>query len=598
MTYRENTLTAILLGIAQGIILNIAFVYITLRLGFSICGSAIAAIVGYVILRVVIRNGTILENNINQTIASGINSGGIGVVFVLPAFFMLEAQGKLTFSMLPLLIAGVAGALLGILFIVPLRKQLIEIQRLRFPTGTAVATLIRSGPANLDKVKLLAIGFAISAIWKWLMLTGILDSPGILEYEELQLHLGIFPAYLSLAIYLSPLNFAAGLLSGRAGLPFLWGGLIAWWFISPSAVNLGWLPSELDTVELVDAIYKQLLRPLGIGILIGAALMDVIIHFPVLKAALHSLWLAHRQTKPHSQQNHTHPDSSSHPQGIQHSLASPSPRPDELPLSILVPGFLIAIILLFFALSLLPGLSLTQILLGIIIGITWLLLASLVVTQTTGLTDVSPISGIALMTVLLMAAALGGHIPAVLLVTLAVAIAVGQSADMMQDLKTGFLVGARPFFQQLAQLATSWLGVLIAGTVVYLFWRSGVNQQGGFGEGTLLPAPQATVLTSIVDLVQNNTVPTDKLALGALIGLLLGAAPIAGFGVLIGLAMYLPFSITLGYGLGCLTQMWLVRRHGLAFDKHKIIPLASGLIIGEALTGVGHALYQIFLMAP
>ena len=145
--YRELTLAAVLFGIVQGIILNIAFAYIALKLGFSLGGSAIAAILGYVFLRGILRRGTIVENNINQTIASSINSAGIGVVFVLPALFLLQSNGQInwTFSFWPLLIAGIGGAILGVVVIIPLRKQLIEIERLRFPTGVAVATIISSG---------------------------------------------------------------------------------------------------------------------------------------------------------------------------------------------------------------------------------------------------------------------------------------------------------------------------------------------------------------------------------------------------------------------------------------------------------------------
>lgn len=68
----------------------------------------------------------------------------------------------------------------------------------------------------------------------------------------------------------------------------------------------------------------------------------------------------------------------------------------------------------------------------------------------------------------------------------------------------------------------------------------------------------------------------------------------AGLGVLIGLAMYLPFSITLGYGIGCLGNMWITKKRGATFVKEKLVPLAAGLIVGEALMGIGHTAYKIF----
>ena len=81
--------------------------------------------------------------------------------------------------------------------------------------------------------------------------------------------------------------------------------------------------------------------------------------------------------------------------------------------------------------------------------------------------------------------------------------------------------------------------------------------------------------------------------MGGGIGMALGLAPTAGLGVLIGLAMYLPFAITLGYGIGCLVTMGCRRIKGAAFCEHKLVPLAAGLIVGEALTGVGHAMFTI-----
>jgi len=121
--------------------------------------------------------------------------------------------------------------------------------------------------------------------------------------------------------------------------------------------------------------------------------------------------------------------------------------------------------------------------------------------------------------------------------------------------------------------------------------------QGGFGPNTGLPAPQGGALAGIIESLSSEegveTIPVDKYAMGGAVGLLLGAAPMAGLGVLVGLAMYLPFYITLGYGCGCLLQMLIQRVKGLAFCEHRLVPVAAGLIVGEALTGMGHALYSV-----
>lgn len=574
-SYRELTPAAVILGIIQGVILNLAFVYAALKLGFSIGGSAVAAILGYALLRGVMRKGTAVENNINQTIASGINTAGTGIVFTIPALFMLsakwQAEGRagLDFQAAPLLVGGIAGAILGVVLIIPLRKQMIEIDRLRFPTGVAVTTIIRSGSAGLGKAKLLGIGFVISAVWKLVLAMGWVDIPGIIEAEELNLSLGFIPEYFAPALYLSLMNVAAGMLAGRGGLPFFAGGALAWWIISPMAVGLGWVAVEAG---VSGVIYGKMLRPLGIGCLIGGALMGVVVTFPAIKAAIQSLAKATKSAGA----------------GVR-GVGS-----DEMPFWVLLAGIGAAVVLFFVAAMMTPGVGVGQAVISTVVGTIWLGLAGLIVAQATGMTDISPMSGMALISVTLMMVLLGGNIPAAMVVGVAVCVAIGQSADMMQDLKTGFMIGARPIKQQLAQFGITWIGAILALGAVYLLWTSGPGGQGGFGEGTPLPAPQAGALMGIIDAVQSGNIPVDKYVLGGIVGALLGAAPMAGLGVLIGLAMYLPFSITLGYGLGCFITMGVQKRKGTAFCEHKIVPLAAGLIVGEAIMGIGHAAFQVF----
>jgi uncharacterized oligopeptide transporter (OPT) family protein len=240
------------------------------------------------------------------------------------------------------------------------------------------------------------------------------------------------------------------------------------------------------------------------------------------------------------------------------------------------------------------GVTLGQAAISSVVGTVWLGLAALIVAQATGMTDISPMSGMALISVTLMMFLLSGNIAGAMVVGVAVSVAIGQGADMMQDLKTGFLIGARPIKQQLAQFAVTWIGALVAFGVVVLLWKSGEGGTGGFGEGTPLPAPQGGALMGIIDAVKSGNVPVDKYALGGSIGAILGSAPMPGLGVLVGLAMYLPFSITLGYGVGCLMEMGIQKRFGLHFCEHKLVPLAAGLIVGEAIAGVGHALFKMF----
>ena len=512
--YRELTVAGIVLGIVQGVILNLAFVYVALKLGFSICGSAVAAIMGYALLTGVMRRGTSLENNINQTIASGINTVGTGVVFTLPALFLLNAQRKaqtgtgLDFSITPILIGGVAGAILGTVFIIPLRKQMIELDRLRFPSGVAVTTIIRSGRAGIDKAKLLAYGFIVSMVWKLLLLSGWLDRPGVLEEEELHFGFGVIPDYLCPVVYLSLMNMAAGMLAGRGGLPFFVGGMLSWWVISPVAVNMGWTPADATGPALQKFIDANMLGPLGIGTLIGGALMGVVVCFPAIASALRSLAGATKTA----------------------GLGGATGGSDEMPLRFILLGTALGVSLFFTGAILTDGVGVTQAVVGTVIGTLWLGVAGLIVAQATGMTDMSPMSGMALISVTLMMFLYSGNVAAAMVVGVAVCVAIGQAADMMQDYKTGFMLGAKPIKQQIVQFACAWTGVLLAVGAIYALWSNGPGGQGGFGEGTALPAPQATVLVGVIEAVGSGDVPVDKYVMGGTIGALFGRRADAGPG--------------------------------------------------------------------
>jgi uncharacterized oligopeptide transporter (OPT) family protein len=237
----------------------------------------------------------------------------------------------------------------------------------------------------------------------------------------------------------------------------------------------------------------------------------------------------------------------------------------------------------------------------------WLALAGIIVAQATGQTDISPLSGLALIAVTLMYFLTGGNITASILIGVAVCIATSQCADMMQDLKTGHLVGSVPREQQVAQLIVSWIGPFIAIGVLMVLWSAGPadaagNPTPGFGpdsvacieqSGGCLSAPQADVLKGIIEALRDKDAAVDKYIGGATIGGALSIFPIGGIAVLVGLAMYLPFSITLAYGIGCLIAMALEKTQGTAFIGRKLVPVSAGLIVGEALTALAFNLVKL-----
>ena len=584
--YREISARAIALGIIQGIAMTAAFTYAGLKLGFGVGGSSVAAIMGLVVLRGVFRDGTIVENNINQTVASGINTASSGVVFTVPALLLLG----LAFDPWMLAIAAVAGSFMGIVVIIPLRKQMVELDRLRFPTGTAVATLLKATASGKEKAVLLAIGGSLSAG----MVVGM-EYGFVPEEWDVGALLGL-PPYLGVALYLSLMNLGAGLLSGKGGMPFFLGGVLAWWFLAPVAVTMGWIPPEtVADGGTVDFLYGTMFRPLGIGILIGGALMGVVLAFPAIKAAIQSLASAVK---------------------VKQADGTVGPA-DELPASVLYVGVVLsAVVLTGVVWSLDPTLGLPRILTAGIAGTVWIAVAGLIVAQATGMTDISPLSGLALIAVTLLLgvtgaigtgkglddAAVSGAVVVAVAVGVAVCVATSQCADMMQDLKTGHLVGARPAAQQIVQFGVAWIGPIVAMGTMMLLWTT-PDGSPGFGPesaaclqgaGDCLSAPQAGALEGMIRGVVDGNAPVDKYLAGGILGGAVTLFPVGGLGVLLGLAMYLPFSITLGYGIGCMVSMGLQRAKGARWMEDKVVPLAAGLIVGEALTALVFSIGKAF----
>jgi len=565
--YRELTWSAVIFGVLIGAVMTAAFTYVALKLGFTLSGSTVAAILGFAVLRGLLRKGSIVENNINQTIASGVNNASAGVAFTLPALYIMGLEGQ--FSIVAVMLAAVAGSFLGIVVIIPLRKQMIEFERLRFPSGIAVASLLKSPGAGARQAKLLIGGFAVSAAVHLCM--GLELIPDQLNFGDWA---GL-PAWVSLSVGISFASLGAGLLSGKGGLPFVFGGVLAWWLIAPLAVTTGMVPTPAEMAGVAshpdyngwiagEVLYGQMLRPLGIGILIGGALSGVVASFPALKSAISSL-------------------SSVSKGGMGGS--------DELPVKVLYGGIVAAFCVLLGAAILAgPSLGFGQQVLIALVGIIWLALAGLIVAQATGMTDISPMSGMSLIGVTLMFFLSGGNVIPAIILGVAVCIGIGQCADMMGDLKSGHLIGAKPRRQQLAQFMVCWIGVPVAVGVIMLLWGDG----GGFGPGNAeLSAPQGTALAAIMESLQAGAAPLDKYSAGAAIGLALGIYPIGGVGVLVGLAMYLPFHITTTYGLGCAASILLKKKKGDRWIGDTLVPVAAGFIIGEALTSLSVVLYQL-----
>lgn len=815
--YREVTVAAMVFGIAFGLVMNAAITYAGLKIGFTIGGSAIAAVLGFGVLRGLLRKGTILETNIAQTVASSVNTSNSGVIFTVPVLLLFGYTldwKSLDFWLITL--ACVAGAMLGTAFIIPLRKQMIDIERLRFPSATGVATILKSPGAGIKKTIVLIAGIASGALIylpaglpairltvpldsiqhveqrsvadlaliaagspsgamlaldrldelvyaervtvaaaqttrdlaSWIRserapadvllraelaaemrtlrdqldakihrlseapvdpalkpqiadlksrIVGaeqrLADAPGkpystevllavhrivshglpwtdlvsvelgwasnpLPGYADLQWRLGPdarageatnpridrdangradlaltddrlhagrllgLPDQWQLIFAIAPFALGAGFITGRPGLMVLAGGILAYFVINPFVYQSGYLPSGTPAHAAPQMSFELFNRPLGIGLLLGGAIMGVIAALPAIAAALKSIGSAKVGGReelglaplgvailgavillffaadftgnkplnegglcPVTQREVTAEAEPAQYKGYLIRFESPEARHtwetdwssqarDEfLSRYDAKPGWLA---------SLSPH---VRALIIALVGCAWIWFTGLIIAQCTGMTDWSPISGMALLTVVLVLLMAGtGAVVGAVLIGAALCVAITLAADMMADLKTGHLVGSLPRRQQIAEMCVVWIGPIVCMFTLVLIAQVNLAQYGvAMGPGTPTTAPQAQALQAVINGVQGGMMPYALYGVGALLGMLLGLGSFAGLGVLVGLSMYLPFYYISTYGIGCITNMVLSAIKGRRFCEEWGVPFAAGLIVGESI---------------
>ncbi len=811
--YREVTLMAVVVGVLIGVVMNASITYAGLKIGFTIGGSAIAAVLGFGILKI-LRRGTIVETNIVQTVASAVNTSNSGVIFTVPVLILLGfslSWEDANFWLLTL--ASIAGAIMGCVFIIPLRKQMIDIDRLRFPSAVGVSTILKSPGAGIQKFIVLILGVLIGAAvylpaalpnipnpvaiadgdvtrneagaWSvadasplgvlieqgrideatavrasemhtWLetqtapadilargealhqrgvllreistlqdeaerqakldrlaeidaqiaanpgrghsdalakqvyrITAGIAPRDGgavptwesirsttygwpndpIFGYQDFNVRLpasykknsdelidhvdhdrdgrpdlaiddhsidvgrilGI-PGQFALVFAITPLSLGAGYITGRPGLMVLVGGILAYVIVNPITYNLGWLPADVDAGNLAGWARTIIGKPLGIGMLLGGAMMGVVAALPAILAAFKSiagggaggaiakgsrdemglgpivfiaiggiamLFLAADMmtarpinsfcpvTQPYREVAVDPEVETIEVDGQAIGFASEAAREtwmtwdDEKKQAVysdlgMKKGWL----------SNMPPHARSAII--AIVGALWIWFAGVIIAQCTGMTDWSPISGLALVTVVLVMLLAGtGQVLASVLLGVALCTAITLAADMMGDLKVGYLVGSKPIKQQTIELFVVGLGPAISMLTVLLIAQT--NELGGVE----VPAAQADALKSVIQGVQGGDLPYALYAMGGLMGVLLGLGGFAGLGVLVGLSVYLPFIYIATYGVGCVLSMFTTMTKGRRFTEEWGVPLAAGLIVGEAVPALIINIFQL-----
>ena len=556
--YPELTWVAVIVGWIIGVVIAVSIGYAALILGFSIEGSELAAILGFGILRGMLRRKSIIENNIVQTIASGVNGASSGMMFSVPAIFLLGYGDR--FDPVILTFGCIAGAFLGIAFIIPLRKHMIDYERLTYPGGVAVATILKSPGAGVRKAIILLAAALISAGVHFATLqTGV-------DNWDLGTLIGM-PEFMNGIWYLSLMTIGVGFIAGRGGIAFIIGGFVAYWFISPMLSVTDAFPVDAagQAISAPDSLRVMLYRPFGIGMLIGGAIMGVILAAPLIISAIKSMQKA--------------------------AKVAGGSGSEEMPIKLLYFAVAGAIILLcVMAVGSVDTMGLGGGIAMALLGTLWIWMAGIILSEAIGRTNWSPLSGMTLVGITLLIVvtqAIGldraDSIIAAIMVGAAMCVAMSQATDLMLDLKTGYLVGATPRMQQLGQFIGAWLGPIVVIAVIFV-----LDASHGLGSETL-PAPQAQALASTIDGIMGGDVPTEKYAAGAVLGGVLSAL-MGGLGITVGLGFYLPFNIVLTYSLGTLSRELADRFKGQNWSEQVGIPIAAGLIVGEALVGVGHAI--------
>jgi putative OPT family oligopeptide transporter len=583
----EFTLKAVGLGILFGIVFGAANAYLGLRAGLTISTSIPVAVMTVAVFRALKGVGvesTILETNISQTTGSASSSLASGVIFTLPALFMWGMPPEL----LQMTLLAMSGGLLGILFMIPLRRFLIEREhgKLPYPEGTACAEVLVANEIGGGRARFVFYGLGGGAFFKFL--TSWLQAiPGDVHTKIPLLKKG------QLGMDLSAALFGVGYILGpRIAAVMVGGGLLSWLVIIPAIAWWGEARTEPfypETINLIrdmapSQIWTRYVRYIGAGAVATAGIITLIRSIPVM---VNSFRIGSKQL---TQQVTAAPEVS--PADVDRTGA-------DLPLRVVGVGVLIIASVLVLVPQVFGavgevGIRTAAAICVVVFSFFFVTVASRIVglvgvtsNPTSGMTIAALLGTASIFLVFGWTDTMGKA--AALTVGCVVAIAASISGDTSQDLKTGFLLGATPRRQQTAEL----IGVLTSAVFVCLTVLA-LGKGFGFGS-TELPAPQATLMKLVIDGVLDQNLPWALVVIGAGIALACEVLRIPSLPFAVG--VYLPVSPMTPIFVGGLLRLWMERKSRdekeAADRRERGVLLGSGFVGGEGLLGVGIALVAV-----
>ena len=609
----ELTIKSIITGAIFGIIFGASTVYLALKAGLTVSASIPIAVIAITLGRRFLKT-TILENNIIQTTGSAGESIAAGVVFTLPGFlFLSDPNSANYFNYFTILILAIFGGILGTLMMIPLRRSLIvqEHKTLPYPEGTACASVLKAGEKGGDfaKTAFMGLGFAFAYALLQKIFHVIKEVPDFATrqtnkiFPSAKVSGEITPEYLGVGYIIGP-KIAGVLVAG---------GVLSWFVLIPLLASLvdaniiaaqlaklgyladitkaggssGWDPVAQNFDNWSDAIYKAYIRQIGAGAVAAGGFITLIKTIPTIissfKGSIGSLKKG----------------------GTNTDVQVPRTERD---LSMKVVGIGSLILLLVIALlpnTLIPGTNIgSKLLLGllvIIFGAFFVTVASRIV----GLigSSNSPISGMTIATLMgtcliFIAVKWTGYVyePMALVVGGMICIAAANAGATSQDLKTGYLVGATPKYQQISLFVGAIVSSIAIGATIKVLDQPTaemVSQGIQHAIGTdKYPAPQGTLMATLIKGILSFNLDWQFVLVGVFIAVVMELCGIKALSFAIGI--YLPLSTTLPIFIGGAIRgivEWRQKKKNIQVapeeeDLGKGNLFATGLVAGGALAGV------------
>jgi putative OPT family oligopeptide transporter len=611
VSVKEFTVRAVILGSLFGILFGAATVYLALKAGLTVSASIPIAVLA-ISLGKKFLGTTILENNIIQTCGSAGESVAAGVVFTLPAFlFLSDGIGEGYFNYFTILMIAIFGGILGVLMMIPLRRSLIvkEHENLPYPEGTACAQVLIAGEKGGDFAKTAYYGLAFS------MAYAVLQKVFHVIAEAPKFATGIANKYLPAGVVsgeITPEYMGVGYIIGpRIAGVLVAGGVLAWLglipllatlvpheviasqldkldLLNPAVANAkyGWDPVTQKFTNLAEAVYRAYVRQIGAGAVAGAGFITLFKTMPTIISSFKESLGA-----------------------IKDKSGAAIERTDN-DLSIKIVGWgSLALILVMAVLPSIPGDSFIN---KLLIGVLVLIFGFFFVTVASRIVGIigssnSPVSGMTIATIMGTALVFIGvgwtgktYEPMALVVGSMICIAAANAGATSQDLKTGYLVGATPRYQQLALFIGVIVSSFVIGWTVHILdtpTREIAELGIKHAIGEKYNAPQATLMATLIKGLLSFNLDWQFVLVGLFIAITMELCEVKSLSFAVGL--YLPLSTTLPIWLGGVIKGfsdWVAKRKGENVedaDLGKGSLFATGLVAGGALAGVLVALLSV-----